>query len=1789
MSGCDTDGDVEKILEEELDEQYDPTDKEIQDYAEWLGIDAEADPDLLWIAKRGLKTPLPKPWKPCESGDGGIFYFNSDSGESTWDHPCDEQLRKLYKQEKTKKENGQPTLTDPKIHKKEKKEKKSRKGVPPVAPPPPPSVAPLVGIGGANRAADPLLSAPKLPNGGGNAALGPLGPLGPLPSLNLPRSGGVPPLAPVSSPTVGETSSGQAPSDGDLPGKKLAIPKLDDLFDVPLRLGSDGEPSASEDAAPRHRGGGVMPASLSGTSETLGSGQGSAPAVEEEEVVECDSIEELQVEKLEEVSDDAVQAFDDGNDSGDASPVPPMLRLRDRRERAKSADRSGGGSTIGGGDEGGEGKTASPTAAAGEQADTKKGPGPLLAALKLSPLQKAAAPPVTPSAAATAAGSGVVSAFSSPSVSLEEDTVTAAVTPNSKAAGRLAAESDDEDILAAVGVGESLESSPIDPRSFARDDGGLEELLDVEELQDEEEVSDVLEAANTSGGSSRGAKASNVATFSVSGRASKHSNGASADASCTSPTEGGARGTSPNSSLIRDGESASRKECGIRGANVAGGSAAATAAAVAAAKAAAQERETLRQELAEVRESGAKERSALREIQAERDELRASTRDLTGAADEAIRRRSAEERRAREADSECAKLRNRLKDLEAEMSTKRDTEEEIRRLRSERQADMSTKRDTEEEVRRLRSERQAYADAAAGLRAEAAAAQAFAAEIRRAKEQASDDLAQERARATREAENALEHGEEAKTLRAAVERLKAEAQRFKAEAEEQKAAAASSAAAAAAASAAAASFSTSPRRSTRESRRAAKKGSMVDVDSPSPPTPQLASILVAELRPEESKEQLSLWSQMEEQPVKDREEMKTWQSENCSRGANAATSGSTTGGTGDRNASGSSNGAPHIGIGSIGSACRSRSGVVSDEAVCVGSGSLELSSLSAVLETSQDECPEIADGISANSSLMEELRPPSKDAVAARSQGGPKSGVSGSGGGAASSCGSSAATAAQTSTERLRAELAAMSEECQRLREAAAASEAANEQLRTRMMEECMAAARQAFQAPADFSQRLRSSAGGTSMSQQLPSAIAVVPSNATTPGPSPPPTLEGSALASGLTTVRAHGQHWDEAQRLPSRDPRVAAAVAATATVATTPANQQVSVFGNDNNTVRMHGCPWDEVERARPRDGSPRGSRAAPSHQASSVRCPLNESLEFREREAQELRDVLRAHQYNENTGLARVVEHSPSHEAINAAGDRYARFAHQAAQAEVERLSREGVRLREDISTGERLLQDARSSLQREQSMHAATRAAVREYQREALTLKGKLEGKDAEVERTVAEVQRTNAELADREVEIHQIRLQLQAREAELGQARTQRRTQTQASDAALQRQRFELGEKEQVLQDRERLLDEREQITGEVEIMVSKKRRELLAEKQRAELAGLRLTAAELGAQLAKPPPSAAGHRRPRGVESRADGGSSARAHFAGTGGGSSRRSSSANVRGTTCRGVVQRSSSADAKAGGSRRRSGEERGALPSSDDSFSPQAPLPLQATPSSPSTNLSLHEVKDCTEALSEDPQEVCGEGVGGRASGRDEPMRMDLAYLMSKPVKELAEVLRQRRRDLRDKHADLEDQRRSWRNEARQFRKNYGGNPHDTGVTGLPENLAEARCSLDTRAHALNKSISDHRALEQLLASWQHGNAWNVGAWSPLAEKGSSPPQRTTSSGSARRSSNAQTRSHSAGAITSASASAPGVSPRFQGSTYGCTVSDSAMGNVTPASWAAPGQRNLPRRHRRQQSSG
>nr|XP_019950610.1 PREDICTED: centrosomal protein of 164 kDa [Paralichthys olivaceus] len=126
------------ILEEDYDENYIPSEQEIQEYAREIGIDPDSEPELLWLAREGVVAPLPPEWKPCQDVTGEIYYFNFSTGQSTWDHPCDEHYRLLVAQERERTQltaaaGGMGAKKDKdKKKKKEKKEKKEKKKKEPV-------------------------------------------------------------------------------------------------------------------------------------------------------------------------------------------------------------------------------------------------------------------------------------------------------------------------------------------------------------------------------------------------------------------------------------------------------------------------------------------------------------------------------------------------------------------------------------------------------------------------------------------------------------------------------------------------------------------------------------------------------------------------------------------------------------------------------------------------------------------------------------------------------------------------------------------------------------------------------------------------------------------------------------------------------------------------------------------------------------------------------------------------------------------------------------------------------------------------------------------------------------------------------------------------------------------------------------------------------------------------------------------------------------------------------------------------------------------------------------------------------------------------------------------------------------------------------------------------------------------------------------------------------------------------------------------------------------------------
>ncbi|TRY58090.1 hypothetical protein DNTS_022729 [Danionella cerebrum] len=115
------------VLEEDYDENYIPSEQEIQEYALEIGIDPQKEPELMWLAREGMVAPLPAEWKPCQDVTGEIYYFNFSTGQSTWDHPCDEHYRQLVALERERRSTADAGQTGKKEKKKAKKKKERKK------------------------------------------------------------------------------------------------------------------------------------------------------------------------------------------------------------------------------------------------------------------------------------------------------------------------------------------------------------------------------------------------------------------------------------------------------------------------------------------------------------------------------------------------------------------------------------------------------------------------------------------------------------------------------------------------------------------------------------------------------------------------------------------------------------------------------------------------------------------------------------------------------------------------------------------------------------------------------------------------------------------------------------------------------------------------------------------------------------------------------------------------------------------------------------------------------------------------------------------------------------------------------------------------------------------------------------------------------------------------------------------------------------------------------------------------------------------------------------------------------------------------------------------------------------------------------------------------------------------------------------------------------------------------------------------------------------------------------
>ncbi|KAL4101462.1 hypothetical protein PRIC1_005214 [Phytophthora ramorum] len=72
----------------------------LRDHAKSLCVDPDAESYLLSLVQEALLAELPPDWEQGETEDGTLYYFNSSTEESIWEHPLDAHYRELIQAKK---------------------------------------------------------------------------------------------------------------------------------------------------------------------------------------------------------------------------------------------------------------------------------------------------------------------------------------------------------------------------------------------------------------------------------------------------------------------------------------------------------------------------------------------------------------------------------------------------------------------------------------------------------------------------------------------------------------------------------------------------------------------------------------------------------------------------------------------------------------------------------------------------------------------------------------------------------------------------------------------------------------------------------------------------------------------------------------------------------------------------------------------------------------------------------------------------------------------------------------------------------------------------------------------------------------------------------------------------------------------------------------------------------------------------------------------------------------------------------------------------------------------------------------------------------------------------------------------------------------------------------------------------------------------------------------------------------------------------------------------------------
>ena len=93
-----------KLLAEQSLDSDSVTDlAEVHEYAKYLGMDVNADPELLFIAAYAMEADVPADWTACLDASGAEYFCNLKTGQTQYQHPMDEKYIKMYQSLKAQK------------------------------------------------------------------------------------------------------------------------------------------------------------------------------------------------------------------------------------------------------------------------------------------------------------------------------------------------------------------------------------------------------------------------------------------------------------------------------------------------------------------------------------------------------------------------------------------------------------------------------------------------------------------------------------------------------------------------------------------------------------------------------------------------------------------------------------------------------------------------------------------------------------------------------------------------------------------------------------------------------------------------------------------------------------------------------------------------------------------------------------------------------------------------------------------------------------------------------------------------------------------------------------------------------------------------------------------------------------------------------------------------------------------------------------------------------------------------------------------------------------------------------------------------------------------------------------------------------------------------------------------------------------------------------------------------------------------------------------------------------